>query len=357
MINQKILKLIYVNCLKHPQGAKIFVDLETVKKRFQEVRNLAPKNLSLIFPVKSFPHKVFFESIAPLINGFEFTNKNEYELVSEVIDTKTHCLISNFFDQTSLNSLVSTNVLFDVGYLDQLDELDPKSKISLRIKPPSELYQGEKTRFGLDASEVQSLSQDQTTAKRVQSLHFHLGFERTTLADLKIAIQMCLKYRDNFFPNLDSINIGGGITTLPHNDLLLLFKYIEGLDINITMEAGRYFTENACYGVGQILSLRSRDDTLDILTDLSRECHLKWAWPKSFNILNTKPNQSKTSSRDKIRIFGNTAFEGDLILSAEPDRALSLSKGDHVVVDNVSGYSIAWNHSFNGLPAAKIFFL
>tara|TARA_R110000868_G_scaffold117600_16_gene312625 strand:- start:7897 stop:8970 length:1074 start_codon:yes stop_codon:yes gene_type:complete len=357
MIDQKVLKQIYINCLKDPNGPKVFIDLKSIKDRFLEIKDMAPANLDFIFPVKSFPHSTFLHAIAPIISGFEFSNQNEFNLIKEVLSPDTTNLASNFFNHESERSFLKGNFCYDIGYLDQIDDLAPDSAISLRLKPPLELYQGEKTRFGLNAEEIQSLASQDKLCKRVISLHFHLGFERTTLQDIKSTIEMCLSYREKYFSNLTSINIGGGITTLSKQDLVDLFAYISNIDLKFVMEAGRYFTENACYGVGQILSLRERPHGIDILTDLSRECHLKWAWPKSFNILNTKPNQQKTKSSKTIQIFGNTAFEGDTLLSATPERELSFSKGDHIVVDNVSGYSIAWNHSFNGVPAAKIIFL
>ena len=83
----------------------------------------------------------------------------------------------------------------------------------------------------------------------------------------------------------------------------------------------------------------SRDRPLRVV-DLSRICHLRWS---QVELVGT--------ARGASTLFvGPTCYEEDVLgewSSAPP-------AGARVVVRNVSGYAVAWNTSFGGVPAADV---
>lgn len=357
MINPKIIKLIYIDALTSVPGGKIFVDLNQITENFLALKEIAPDNLSFIFPVKSFPKEPFLTHISSAVAGYEFSNENEFNLIKDSITNTSILLASNLYGQHNFLSKFKDQITYDLSYFDQITEAQYFNKMSLRLSPPQSMPQGEKTRFGFIESELEELSAIEVLSNKVCSLHFHIGFEKTTLLDFIRCIDYSLSIKNKYFPSITSINIGGGINTLSEADLTALFEYISKLPLQFTMEAGRYFTENACYAVGKVLACRTRNNQHEVLLNLSRECHLKWSWPKSFNILNTSLAKEKRTLSGELKIYGNTAFEGDLILTAQLKQAISVAPGDHIIFNRISGYSVAWNHSFNGLPPAKIIFL
>ena len=355
-MNSKLNKNILLHIMRSPDVPKIFVDLEAVDNRFKWIKSKAPKNLDFLFPVKSLPHSKFLSAIEKHLIGFELSNELEFELIKDFLSDDSQILLSNSNHNTDFISQYKSQVHFDISYLQQLEQSDLFENLSLRLKPPLDLNQGKNTRFGLELDELKQVVTHPCSAK-VKSLHFHLGFEKNSFADLTAAIDYALSIKNDYFKNVELLNIGGGITPLSEADLDNLFEKISKLPIKIIIEAGRFFTEQCCHAIGKVIFCRTRSDgTSDVVLNISRECHLKWTWPKKFNVVHMNKNSS-VELAGNLKVSGLTSYEGDLILAASIPDKLKVAPGDYMVFDNVSGYSIAWNKGFNGLPEAEVIFI
>lgn len=354
-MNNLIKKQILMHTFKYPEIPSIFIDTKTVIENYENILKNAPKNFHLTFPVKSCPHHDFLEKISPHLHGFEISNQSELSLIENILAQNQLLLISNSFKRID-EKYDHKNILFDLGYLEQLDLAMKYPKLSLRVQPSIHLEQSKNSRFGLSTEEVNHISRRKEITAKVEQLHFHIGFEKTTISDLTESIRACVKLAQSHFPSVKMINIGGGVNLFTPDDFSKLFDLIKSYDYKFILEAGRFFFKNSSYALGKVLSIRQRSNSTHILTNLSYESHLKWSWPKKFYIF---PHSSSAKSKviGKIKFYSLTAFEDDCLLISDLSTDLTLSIGDHIIFDNISGYSVAWNHDFNGVGLANIVLL
>lgn len=354
-MNNLIKKQILLQTYKTPDTPTIFIDSNTIIENYKNLLNLAPKNFALTFPVKSCPNIDFLKRISPYLSGFEISNENELSVVEPSLSPDHTLLISNSFRPMN-KSHERINNLFDLGYIEQTELAKSFSQVSLRVQPDLKLEQAQKSRFGLTQEEVKTLIQDKSLSSKIVQLHFHIGFEKTTVSDLIDSISSCIKLAKAHLPTVKVFNIGGGVNKFSTEDFKKLFDFVKDLDFQIILEAGRYFFKASSYAVAKVLSIRQRNDCTHILTNLSHESHLKWSWPSTFYIFsNSKSSQQNIDG--KVKFYGPTAYEDDCLLITDLTSALNLAIGDHVIFDNISGYSLAWNHDFNGVGLADVILL
>ena len=346
-------KKIFAHVLTKPLVPSFFIDKIQLEKNFQDFSQQKPKNVDLFFPVKSLPHQEALQVIAPYLSGFELSTLREKNLIP---NEKKILLTNRHHDYEEFNSF-SNNCILDIEHLSQIELSDNFAEISLRIQPPHSLFQGKRSRFGLTAKELLTLSKNSKSNSRVKQLHFHLGFEKTTYNDLKVSVEYAIKIKQRYFPNVETINIGGGISYLSREHLTNLFSYLGNQNGHFVIEAGRYFTENACYLLGRVNYLRIRGNLQEIGVNLSKDCHLKWSLPSIYAVYPASTLVNPIKIQGDIKICGPTSYEQDIVLEGKLKKDISLSPGDYLLMGNVSGYSIAWSHSFNGIEEAKIYFI
>lgn len=356
MINNDIQKKIYLFALSN-SNPKLIFDKKSIETTFENFLKQKPQNLDLIFPVKSFPHKDYLKLISKYVSGFELSNLDELSLIDELVTAQSTLLLSNTFTDDCKNK-IKHSYYFDLAYEDQLAFADEFKFLSLRISPPEHLEQGKNTRFGLKPSSVEKISKLEPIRSKIKSIHFHLGFEKNKHQDLIEAIRYAQSIRDKYFPHVNHFNIGGGLGPLSQNGIEKLFDFLKTQSSDqFTIEAGRYFTEGSGYAIGQVLFIKEdKNNCSSLVLNLSRECHLKWSFPKHVVVLKKSTNEAK-SLQGKVQIHGLTSYEGDTILECHFDKETAVSVGDYILLDNISGYSVAWNHSFNGLPPAQVVFI
>src|SRR5690606_6290793 len=157
-MNNKLNKNILLHIMRSPDVPKIFVDLEAVSTRFEWIKSKAPKNLHFLFPVKSLPKSKFLEAISKHLIGFELSNEHEFSLIKEFIHSESQILLSNCNNNVEFVSSHKGQILFDIGYLQQLEQANQFDNLSLRLKPPVNLNQGKNTRFGLNLEELKEVA-------------------------------------------------------------------------------------------------------------------------------------------------------------------------------------------------------
>lgn len=118
-------------------------------------------------------------------------------------------------------------------------------------------------------------------------------------------------------------------------------------EIELIIEPGRVVTEGAGFACGRVVVARELDDRPLRVIDLSRICHLRWS---QVELVGTAPHPGEGRS---ALVVGPTCYEEDVIgeWTIAPGR---LAAGDRILLRNVSGYAVAWNTSFGGVPAAEV---
>ena len=89
---------------------------------------------------------------------------------------------------------------------------------------------------------------------------------------------------------------------------------------------------------------RGLDDRELRVVDLSRICHLRWS---QVELVGAAPKSGR-----EVVLVGPTCFEDDVIGEWLVDDDLAV--GTRVIVRHVTGYAVAWNISFHGVPPAEV---
>jgi diaminopimelate decarboxylase len=117
--------------------------------------------------------------------------------------------------------------------------------------------------------------------------------------------------------------------------------------IEIIIEPGRLVSEGAGFACGTIVVVRELDDRPLYVLDLSRICHLRWS---QVELVAQAPHPGEGR---RALFVGPTCFEDDVVGEWTVTPAHLHIRG-RVVLRGVSGYAVAWNTSFGGVPAAEV---
>lgn len=117
--------------------------------------------------------------------------------------------------------------------------------------------------------------------------------------------------------------------------------------IEIIVEPGRAIAREAGFACGRVVVARELADRSLRVVDLSRSCHLRWS---QVELVGSAPHAG--TGRGAL-VVGATCYEDDVIgeWTIAPG---SLDEGARFAVRGVTGYAVAWNTSFGGVPAADV---
>jgi diaminopimelate decarboxylase len=243
--------------------------------------------------------------------------------------------------------------------------------------PPREAL---RSRFGFDTSERQDCELAAAELSRAvhaageafAGFHLHHGFAEANSPEVYLAFALAMKaLAAKAGVPLPSINLGGGLWTLSFPVLERLCTEIKravGPGTCVRFEPGRILSREAGVAVGRVLSARTVGSTRIRLLNLSRACHVRWAHPRLLNVVpapeGALPKLKKASSgAPRLLCVGPTCYEDDTFPevlvgeAAEGNGRTLLPEGDTVVFGGITGYSCAWNSSFNGIPPAEVRFV
>lgn len=118
-------------------------------------------------------------------------------------------------------------------------------------------------------------------------------------------------------------------------------------DIELIVEPGRAIARDAGFACGRVVVARELVDRSLRVVDLSRSCHLRWS---QIELVGNAPHPG--TGRDTL-VTGATCYEDDVIgeWTVAPG---ALDEGVRFVLRGVTGYAVAWNTSFGGVPAANV---
>lgn len=290
--------------------------------------------VQVIFPVKSFAHSHFLKLISGFVDGFAVNSAQEEKLLRGLRKTVTYY-------RPGANTLPSSNKKYAAMTLDAGTSGLKDPRVFLRLNV-SGIARSQSSRFGVDLT---------TFAKsHANKLHLHVN-------DPDMTVQELIRFHQKLFHELkkrkialQALNIGGGFQTLSAKEVQRFFSVLRklwGQKIELIAEPGRYFTYGAGYAQAEIISVT--DSPRQISTSFSFELHGRG----SFHIgLFVPPSKGKTSS---LLVAGPTAFEEDArTFSVSP--TVKFHPGETLIFTGLSGYSVSWNHSLQGVPKAKIQF-
>ena len=302
------------------------------------------------FSVKSFPESEFLKIIADFVHGWDLSSARELDLVLPLL-LPTHSLWLTNSDAELLECCAATRapLFFTLDHTSSLSLIYPESvSLGVRLDPLSLLGRGH-SRYGFTLNQLGAISDE--LKRRIKFLHCHCPgiISAAELSGIRSAIEHILPQ----FPNVSLVNLGGGLT--PGNfDAYEMLPQIYTKP-NLAIEPGRWFSESAGSAFCRIQTIFEKNGDLYLVGDLSPQAHMKWAREMKFTFVGL--GQLKKYHCKRLIYSSSNALESDQLILSSSDTVISLAEGGWLVFDKIPGYSVAWNHEFNGIPKAPVFFI
>lgn len=184
---------------------------------------------------------------------------------------------------------------------------------------------------------------------RPVGLHLHHGPVTATSAERFIASANAVLELASEIQLVPSfLDLGGAWHAIA--DLDAAFAQIRAAvprEIEIIAEPGRAIAREAGFACGRVVVARELADRSLRVVDLSRSCHLRWS---QIELVGSAPHPG--TGRD-VLVVGPTCYEDD-VLGEWTIATGALDEGARIVLRGVTGYAVAWNTSFGGVPAADV---
>jgi len=342
---QKISKKILKKFLFENKQIELYYNIALIEENFLFLSNLESKHVKFIFPVKSFPHKNVLELASKYLSGFDLSNEQEYNLV-KIYDNKLLWNSSPFALANFKNNSIyhDFNSMFDYHKFKDLFK-----NYALRINTDLINHQkSHQSRFGVKLDKHYD----------AKALHYHSGTEANSTSTYKAMIKEVMDYCEKFNVELDYVNLGGGFTHLTREDIKELVEHINELELNFTciFEPGRWISNFCGFALGRVKNF-THNEKAALITNLSHECHLKWVnQALKIGFSPSLNRQHRLNVTKEFYLTGPTCYEGDIISKISFKEQPDIYYDDVVYLLNISGYSMAWNTSFNGIDKIEIEF-
>jgi ornithine decarboxylase len=209
-----------------------------------------------------------------------------------------------------------------------------------------------RSRFGLDVDPARLRAAITALARaagdRHVGLHVHHGAVAATSSERYIATaQAALAIAAAAGVEPRFINLGGAFHALADLPAALLAIRAALPSVELLIEPGRLVTDGAGFACGRVAQVRELDDRALCIVELSRTCHLRWSQPA---LVSPPP---RTGAGRATLFAGPTCYEEDVLGEWTVEPAW-FTPGERAVWRNVTGYAVAWNTGFGGVPPADV---
>lgn len=320
--------------------SKLYFLKNVIKENLEFLNKLQSDKIKFIFPVKAFPHKDILTLANDYLCGFDISNQNEYKLIksfdSNIIWNSSPFPLTNFTNNKIIHDLNSD---FDLKYMQNKFQ-----NCSIRLNTNNVNKKLSHTsRFGINSDNI----------SKFKSIHYHSGTEKNQIDTYLSMIEEVNSLNPE---NLEFLNLGGGFTHLSKEEISRLAQEIEKLDLgfSVIFEPGRWITNKSGIALGKVKNYTFNSDKHYLITTLSRDCHLRWLTNINISFHKGLNKEEQIANSKEYIVTGPTCYEGDIITSISFSEEISLNYNDIIMISNVSGYSYAWNTSFNGINKIEV---
>jgi diaminopimelate decarboxylase len=352
-------------CASRERATLVF-DLGAIERTMQEVARAArAARITPLFAMKSFPHQRVRELAARHLAGFDVASLGELGNLTGLPTAPSGSFagggpIVSIVDPTgaaiaAAPTLAAHRVIVGCETALHVLAAPPHADIAIRIsasitgRDPAigALLEGSgrrRSRFGLDdrARIGELLALARARGHRV-GLHVHHGPVTATAAERFIASARAALALVDVEPAF--LDLGGAWHGIA--DIAAAFTEIRAAlgSLEVLVEPGRLYARQAGFATGRVAGARDAGDRLLCVSELSRICHLRWS---QVELVASAP---RPGAGRKVQIVGATCYEDDVIGEwiVEPAQV-----AERIVLANVSGYALAWNTSFGGVPPADV---
>ena len=351
-------------------------DFDDIKNRFLALKNAFTARKSQIFyAIKANSNLSILKLLVSLDSGFDCVSINEIKRALKA-GAKPYKIIFSGVGKTTkeLKEALKLNILYinlespaEMYILENIaKDLNTKARISIRINPNIDakthpyISTGlNENKFGVELNDARKMY---IHAKKSEFLdpvgvHFHIGsqlldpkpiFEATRLIaqfakELK-AIDIDLRFFD----------IGGGIGIPYQNETPIdlynyaqgILKYLNGLDITIGLEPGRYLVGHSGELVCEILYEKTNKNKRFIIVDAAMNDLLRPSLYDAYHDI--KIIQDENNNTSICDVVGGICESGDFFAR---DRMLpSSNSGDLMVIKDAGAYGFSMASNYNSRP-------
>lgn len=307
-----------------------------------------------LFAAKSFPHPAVRARAAARLAGFDAAS------AQEIAELPAHGILS-VVDPSGRAAAAAAGwpgrLIVGCETVEQVAAAPPHADIAIRVsasltgRDPAigAVLDGSghrRSRFGLDTGDARAQVAELARAAggRRVGLHVHHGPVSAT-SGARFADTARAALRLDFDPAF--LDLGGAWHAVA--DLGQAFAEVRAAcgDREILVEPGRLLAARAGFACGTVTVARALDDRALRVLDLSRVCHLRWSQPA---LVAPPPHPGA----GRVTLFaGPTCYEDDVLGEHTIDPA-RYPAGARAVFDNITGYALAWNTGFAGIPPADV---
>ena len=305
--------------------------------------------ITALFAVKSFPHPRVLELAARHVDGFDVASPAELAAVP------AHAIVSVADPSgAAIAAARGKRVIVACETVEQVRAAPPGAEIAIRVSASitgldpaiGSVLDGtghRRSRFGLSDRDAIAALADAARGRRL-GLHVHHGPVVATSAERFVATARAALELCAFEPAF--VDLGGAWHGIA--DLAAAFAAIRVAlprSLELVVEPGRAYAAGAGFACGIVQAARSLGDRELRVVDLSRACHLRWS---AIELVARAPHPGRGR---RVLVVGPTCYEEDVLgeWTVEPD-----ALDERVIVRNVTGYALAWNTGFGGVPPADV---
>ena len=314
------------------------------------------QGITALFAAKSFPHADVRALAGELLDGFDAASPGE---IAELPAAR----VLSIFDpsgRATASAPTRGRVIVGCETVHQVTAAPAHAEIAIRIsasitgRDPAvgAVLDGSghrRSRFGVEADGPAIRAMVHAAAGRPVGLHVHHGPVTATTGERFVATAravLAAAETAELVPRF--LNLGGAWHGIPDlGGALAEVRAAVPAGIELIIEPGRRATDEAGFACGRVVVARELADRPLCVIDLSRICHLRWS---QVELVGAAPHAGEGRS---VLVVGPTCYEEDVIgeWTIAPAR---LAAGAPIVFRHVTGYAVAWNTSFGGVPAADV---
>lgn len=308
----------------------VTINLNRFKENIDKIKSEC-KGISFIFPIKCCTNKKVLKIVNEKMDGFDVSNRNEYEIIKEYKENKIICSSGPMSYELKGNKNVYVA-------LNNISDFDLENGLRINFNDSTKF---QKSHFGTSISLCSN-----EVKENVKYLHFHNSDEKDNFKCEQIYEQV--RSIITQFKNIKILNIGGHLEDLSWEDGVKYLKKIRKIipnNISLIAEVGDFLFKECGTLYCKAVDCKIINDEQIIILNFSRMANQKWVHPYL---------DKKFEGEYSTNFYGNSCCEADCYL--EKCRCKKIEKGQDLIFNNISTYGYQWNNNFNGINKIKYIF-
>ena len=319
-------------------------------------------DVRVLLAAKAFPDRRMFELAARHLDGFDVASPGELAAIEPERRAGAIVSIADPSGAASALAVADARVIVSCERVEQIARAPAGAEIAIRVSASitgqdpaiGAILDGSghrRSRFGVATRDDVGALMRAAHGRRVErvGLHLHHGAVTATSAARFVATARAALALCDEPPAF--LNLGGAWHGIADVSAALAQLRAElPRELELLIEPGRACSHGAGYAVGVVSNSRSLGDRELRVLDLSRAAHMRWSQPE---LIARAPHPGRGRN---VLFVGPTCFEDDVIGEWTIDPS-DLVDGDRAVLRDITGYALAWNVGFGGVPPAVVVWL